>query len=237
MKFSAKLKVSASKSATSPSCKPLVASLTDNPPINGQIKKNKKMKNLILTMTAIGLLLTSCNQTTQTKNEEITETAPFNANVDITTEKVSASEIKATVKTNFPENTSLTITASRDYKRKNNNEQYAADLYYSFSSIVKDGQVSFTFNPLDKGWIDEYEALRKQNGSFDKSMTEIDKKSIKDTIEISVLFTPKGKQPENVVKIIGANGENLNGAEVQTNNNVGFKFYDKKIKFYSKFKN
>ena len=102
---------------------------------------------------------------------------------------------------------------------------------------MKDGQVSFTFNPLDKGWIDEYEALRKQNWSFDKSMTEIDKKSIKDTIEISVLFTPKGKQPENVVKIIGANGENLNGAEVQTNNNVGFKFYDKKIKFYSKFKN
>lgn len=59
------------------------------------------MKNLILTMTAIGLLLTSCNQTTQTKNEEITETAPFNANVDITTEKVLQAKLKRQLKPIF----------------------------------------------------------------------------------------------------------------------------------------
>jgi hypothetical protein len=194
------------------------------------------MKNLILTATTAVLLLTSCNQNAETKNEVATEKIAFTPNVDITTENTSGNEIKATIKTNFPENTSLTITASRDYKRKDRDEQYAADLYYSFSSIVKDGQIAFNFNPNNNRWIDEYEVLRKQNGEFDKTLTEINRKSIKDTVEISVLYTPKGKQPDNVVKIIGANGENLNGVDVETING-GFKVYDKKIKFYSKFKN
>ena len=208
--------------------------LESTPHINEQFKKQKDMKNLILTAVTTALVLTSCNPKAETKNKEITEKTEFNANVDIATEMVSETEIKTTIKTSFPENTSFTITASRDYKRKNSNEQYAADLYYSFSSIVKNGQIIFTFNPLDKSWIDKYEAIRKQNGEFDKTLTQIDKKSIKDTIEVSVLFTPKGKQPQNVVKIIGVNGENLNGEGVETNDG-GFKVYDKKIKFYSKF--
>lgn len=192
------------------------------------------MKNLILTAITAVLLLTSCNQNAETKNEVATEKIAFTPNVDITTENTSGNEIKVTIKTNFPENTSLTITASRDYKRKDSDEQYAADLYYSFSSIVKDGQINFNFNPNNNSWIDEYEELRKQIGEFDKTMTEINRKSIKDTIEISVLYTPKGKQPENVVNVLGVNGENLNGEEVETNNR-GFKVYNKKIKFYNKF--
>lgn len=194
------------------------------------------MKNLILTAITAVLLLTSCNQNAETKNEVATEKIAFTPNVDITTENTSGNEIKATIKTNFPENTSLTITASRDYKRKDRDEQYAADLYYSFSSIVKDGQITFNFNPNNNSWIDEYEVLRKQNGEFDKTLTEINRKSIKDTIEITVLFTPKGKQPESVINVLGANGENLNGDEVETNNG-GFKVYDKKIKIYHKFQN
>lgn len=194
------------------------------------------MKNLILTAITAVLLLTSCNQNAETKNGVATEKIAFTPNVYITTENTSGNEIKATIKTNFPENTSLTITASRDYKRKDRDEQYAADLYYSFSSIVKDGQITFNFNPNNNSWIDEYEALRKQNGEFDKTLTEINRKSIKDTIEITVLFTPKGKQPESVINVLGANGENLNGDEVETNNG-GFKVYDKKIKFYHKFQN
>lgn len=192
------------------------------------------MRNLILTALTTTFLLTSCNPKTETKNEEVTETTEFNANVDITTEKISETDIKTIIKTNFPENTSLIITASRDYKRKNRDEQYAAQLYYSFSSIVKDGQISFNFNPSDNGWVSEYEALRKQNGSFDNTLTEIDKKSIKDSIEISVLFTPKGKQPENVIKAIGINGEKLKGENVEAVSD--FKTYENKIKFYHKFK-
>jgi hypothetical protein len=194
------------------------------------------MKNLILTATTAILLLTSCNQNAETKNENAIEKVAFTPKVDITTENTSDNEIKATIKTNFPENTSLTITASRDYKRKERDEQYAADLYYSYSSIVKNGQVTFNFNPNDNSWIEKYEELRKQNGEFDKTLTEINRKSIKDTIEINVLFTPKGKQPESVINVLGANGDNLNGDEVETNNG-GFKIYDKKIKFYHKFQN
>lgn len=194
------------------------------------------MKNLILTTLTTILILTSCNQNAGTKNEEISEKKEFNVNVDILTEVISETEIETRVKTNFPENTSLTITASRDYKRKNSNEQYAAQLYYSFNSIVKNGLIAFSFNPIDNSWIDRYEELRKQNFEFDKSLTEIDRLSIKDTIEISVLFTPKKDQPENVVKIIGENGEYLYGSDVETNNG-GFKIFRKEIKIYSKFNN
>jgi ABC-type oligopeptide transport system substrate-binding subunit len=191
---------------------------------------------LIITVVTAGLLLTACNSKTESKTEEISEKNEFNPNIDISTETVSETEIKTTIKTNFPENTSLTISASRDYRRKKSNERYAIDLYYSFNSIVKDGQISFTFNPLDKSWIDEYNALRKQNGQFDKTLTEIDMKSIKDSIEISVLYTPKGKQPENVKAIIGVDGENLSGINVETTRQ-GFKTYRMSKVIYSKFGN
>ena len=193
------------------------------------------MKNLILTLVATIMALTACSPTTEQKGGKIAETTEFIPNINISTEVISQTEIKALIKTNFPESTSLTITASRDYKRKNINEQYSADLFYSHSSIVKNGQVSFTFNPLDHSWIDEYEALRNQNGKFDKKLTEIDINSIKDTIEISVLFTPKAKQPESVIKLLGSNGENLNGNDVETNTG-GFKIYEKKLKFQNKYK-
>ncbi len=170
--------------------------------------------------------------------EEVTvieEGTVFTPNTDISTENISDNEIKVSVKTSFPESTSLTIGASRDYKRTGIDDQYAIDLY-SNNLIVKNGQVTFNFNPNDKKYIKEYEELRKRGWEFDKTLTEIDRKSIKDTIEISVLFTPRVEQPKSVINLTGVNGENLNGAGVETTD-YGFKVYDKKIKLYHKFQN
>ena len=201
------------------------------------MKNNNKMKNLILTTVTMVLFLTSCNLGVETQNEDVIEKKEFIPNVDISTENVSEHEIKVIINTNFPENTSLSIRAGRDYKRTNRNEQYNIDLYNSNNTIVeKNAPITFSFNPNDNSWLDEYDELRRTNWEFDKTLTEIDMKSIKDSIEISVLYTPKGKQPENVKAIIGVDGENLNGTNVETTRQ-GFKTYRMSINFYSKFSN
>lgn len=188
-----------------------------------------KLLQLLLIVTFI-----SCNKKTQeTEKTETKEKTEFKVN--ITTENISENEIKAIVKTNFPENTPFTITVSRDYSRKSNDEKYAGQLYYSYNSLVKNNQLDFNFKIDDEKWLDEYEALRKENGKFDKTLTEIDKKTIKDTLEISILYTPKSEQSEDIKKIIGANGENLTGNDVEKVSD--FKVYNKTIKIYNKFKN
>lgn len=192
------------------------------------------MNKLILTVAVSSILLCSCNQKSENKKVEVSEKKEFKANVDISTENISENEIKTIIGTNFPDNTSLTVTASREYMRKNSDERYAANLYSEFNSTVKNGEIVFSFDPHDNSWMEEYNELRKQNAEFDKSLTEIDKQSIKDSIEISVLFTPKKEQPQEVVKSLGDNGENLTGENVESLN--GFKVYRKKINFYNKFK-
>ena len=188
------------------------------------------MKIKLLLLLSIVTFI-SCNK----KNEKIETKEKIEFKVDITTENISENEIKSIVKTNFPENTPFTISVSRDYSRKNNDEKYAGQLYYSYSSLVKNNQLDFNFKIDYKKWIDEYETLRKENGKFDKTLTEIDKKTIKDTLEISILYTPKSEQSEDVKKIIGANGENLTGKDVEKVSD--FKVYNKTIKIYNKFKN
>ena len=188
------------------------------------------MKIKLLLLLSIVTFI-SCNK----KTEETETKEKIEFKVDITTKNISENEIKSMIKTNFPENTPFTITVSRDYSRKNNNEKYAGQLYYSNSSLVKNNQLDFNFKTDDKKWLDEYEVLRKENGKFDKTLTEIDKKTIKDTIEISILYTPKAEQSETVKKIIGENGKNLIGKDVEKVSD--FKVYNKTIKIYNKFKN
>lgn len=159
---------------------------------------------------------------------------PFNPKVEISLGPPSEKEIQVKAETNFPENTSLTITASREYKRQGSDVIYSTSYYSSIHTRVKNGQVSFSFDPTDKGWIKEYEKLRNSNGYFDKTLTEIDYNTIKDTIEISILFTPKGENPENVVKVVGVDGKNLKGDGVEIVNRE-FKIYNKTLKFFHKY--
>lgn len=183
-----------------------------------------KIKSLQLLLFFVFI---SCNKKIETKEK-------IEFKIDVTTENISENEIKAIVKTNFPDDTPFTITVSRDYKRKNIEEEYTGQLYYSQNSIVKNNKLEFAFKVDDKKWLDEYDFLRKENGKFDETLTEIDKKTIKDTLQISILYTPKAEQSENVRGIIGINGENLTGNDVE--NVSDFKIYKKTIKIHNKFK-
>ncbi|WP_298511033.1 hypothetical protein [uncultured Kordia sp.] len=183
-----------------------------------------KKVSLLLFVT---IILISCKEIKY--KEEVS-----NLNIEIKTEKISNQEIKTFITTNFPENTAFTITVSRDYKRQNNGEQYAGELYYTYNSNVKNSSIEFTFDIDDMKWINEYKKIQKQNAEFDKSLTDIDFSSIKDSIEINVLFTPKAQQSNNVKELLGVNGENLKGKG--TEDNGSFKIFTKTIKIYDKFK-
>ncbi|SOU86773.1 hypothetical protein [Tenacibaculum dicentrarchi] len=176
----------------------------------------------ILTVT-----LFSC----KTKNKK--ETVSKNYEIQITTKDISKDEVDVNIKTNFPDKTSFTVTASRDYTRKNNNEQYAGQLAYLYNESQKNGQISFKIKVDDKKWINEYNDIKKQNQEFDNSLTEIEK--IKDSIEINVLYTPKGKQSQKVIEELGVNGENIKGKGLEK---VGdFYIFEKSIKIHSKVNN
>ena len=63
-------------------------------------------------------------------------------------------------------------------------------------------------------WIKDYNEHRKIESRINpksKLWTEIDYSTIKDSIEISVLYHPILESDENIKKIIGNNGEYLKG--------------------------
>lgn len=192
------------------------------------------------------VLIISCNKKTdkidKTENIENIENIKISEfKVDVKTEEISKNEFQSLITTNFPENTPFTITVSRDYRRKNNDEQYAGQFYYSYRSLVKNNQLKFNFKIDDKKWIKEYENTVKEYEDMTKeyketyeSLTEIDRKTIKDTIEISILYTPLVEQSEEIKSLIGAKGENLTGKDVEVFSE--YKIYNKIIKIYNEFK-
>lgn len=182
------------------------------------------MKIKMLLLISI-LALVSCKE----KKEQIQE-----FKIDVKTEEVTENNTKVNIKTNFPENTSFKIDVKRDYKRKNSTEQYAGEHYSAFSTLVKNGEINFDFKVDDSKWINGYKNYQKENGSFDKTLTDIDFGTIKDTLEISVLYTPMGEKNEENLELIGKNGEFLKGDGMEKKG--AFNVFRKTIKIYNKFK-
>ena len=156
--------------------------------------------------------------------------------ININPKKISENKFKTIIRTNFPENTIFAITVERLYKRKNNPNEYSGTHFFSREFQVKNGKVEFSFEVDDQKWIKYYDKYReddKRNEFPNKELTEIDFKSIKDSLEISVLYNPIFESDENVRKILGENGKKLSGKGT-------IKLEDEKIfrtakKIYSKF--
>lgn len=185
------------------------------------------MKTKIIVLISI-LTLASCNE-----KKEIEE-----FKIDVKTEKISENNYKVNIKTNFPENSSFIIDVERMYCRKDNIEKYSGSLYSNFSSLVKNGEINFEFKVDDKEWINDYKKYQAENASTDATITDIDFETIKDTIELSILYTPmheKNKGNKGNKEVIGENGEFLKGEGVQTHKSESFKIFRKLIKIYNKF--
>jgi hypothetical protein len=156
--------------------------------------------------------------------------------IDINSQKISEKRIKTIITTNFPENTIFSISAERIYKRKNNPSYYGGLHYYSSEYGIKDGKIEFTFNVNDNEWINDYNKQREIELRLNnKEFTEIDYKSIKDSIEISIIYSPKllFNQEDNVKKILGNKGENINGKGTIEIKDI--RMFKKSINIYDKF--
>ena len=184
-------------------------------------------KKTIYILTA--LILSGC--TTSEVTDEIAEISEFK--IDMQPERIDDNMFKVVVKTNFPDDTRLTISANREYRRINNDEIYAGSLYSNPEAIVKNGMVEFSFKTNDSEWIKRYEKIQTQNGQFDNTLTDIDYSTVKDSIEISVLFTPKAKQSPATIQATGLNGENLTGEGVEEY--ADFKVLNKRILIFDKY--
>ena len=156
--------------------------------------------------------------------------------VNLNSEKISEKKIKTIITTNFPENTIFSISAERIYKRKKNPNYYRGIHYYSSEYGVKDGKIEFTFDINDKKWINDYNEQRERElRRNNKDFTEIDYKSIKDSIEISIIYSPKFlfNQEDSVKKILGNKGENINGKGTIKIEDI--RIFKKSINIYNKF--
>ncbi len=150
--------------------------------------------------------------------------------IQVKTQETNEKKVKAIITTNFPENTILSITAERIYQRKNDSNLYGGTHYYSRELAVKNGEIEFSFNVDDKKWIKNYNEYKK----FEKGLNEIDFKSIKDSIEITIFYTPEFERDKNVAKILGKRGGNINGKGTFIFDD--YKGFRKTIKIFSKFK-
>ena len=196
-------------------------------------RKLKQMRKTIIYCITL-LAISSCGGSNGTSDESTKKIAQISEfKVDIQPNKINDREYKVIVNTNFPDETKFMISASREYMRKNNQEIYAVDLYSNSNAIVKNGLIEFTFSTYDGEYISEYKALQKQNGLYDNTLTDIDFSTMKDSIEISVLFTPKSKQSSTTVQVAGENGEKLSGEGVEDYS--GFKILRKSVLVFDKY--
>ncbi len=194
------------------------------------------MKTKIIQLLLFVIAFSGCQE--NQANKENSEKKSFDCKVEITTENISDNSIRTKIQTNFPENTPFTITVSREYIRKNNPLIYEGQLYYSYTSFVKNGEICFDFIVNDKKWIDEYYEIKKASDNFDKTLTDIE--TIKDTLTINVLYTPKAESTKEIKDILGENGENMTGKEVEKLEGAegysDFYVFNKSIKLYNKLK-
>ena len=137
--------------------------------------------------------------------------------IDLSTAKVSAREIKINIKTDFPDGTNFLVSVGRTHFLKGKDEEYSGKIYDKDFSVNQE-KIETTVNIDDSKWYNDHQRLVK---ALPDDIQPIAK--ISDNITISVLFSPKREQSDNVLKILGINGEYISG--VGAEKKYGFTTY------------
>jgi len=125
--------------------------------------------------------------------------------VDLSTVNLSARQIKIDVKTNFPDGTNLLVTVGRTHFLKGTEDEYSGEIFNK-DLTVNQGKIETTISVDDSKWYNEHQRLVKALPDEIKPISKIS-----DNITISVLFSPKREQPNNVLNKLGVNGEYISG--------------------------
>ena len=129
--------------------------------------------------------------------------------IDLSTVNVGMREIKINIKTDFPDGTNFLVGVGRKHFLKGTDEVYSGDIYDNDFS-VNQGKIETTVKIDDSKWYNEHQRLVK---ALPDDIKPIAKTS--DNITISVLFSPKREQSDNVLKILGVNGEYITGESAE----------------------
>lgn len=125
--------------------------------------------------------------------------------IDLSTVNLSAREIKINIKTNFPDGTNFLVSVGRTHFLKGTDEEYSGEIFDK-DFPVNQGKIETTVKVDDSKWYNEHQRLVKALPDDIKPISKIS-----DNITVSVLFSPKREQPENVLKTLGVNGEYISG--------------------------
>lgn len=165
----------------------------------------RKYINITLLVFIVGILLIGCG------GSKIKEYY-----VDLNVEDIGSRQIKTNIKTNFPDGTNLHIWVYRTYYESGDfSIRYAGDMF-SKDINVKDGKIDLLIDVNDSGWYNEYyKKAEEYKGIIDYPGIS----HISPEVKISILFTPKGNQPAEILEILGYDGEFMKGSGVEKSGN------------------
>lgn len=127
-------------------------------------------------------------------NLDVNKTAPRNIKIDVTTD--------------FPDGTNFHIGVDRIYNKKGSSANYSGDIFNK-DIPIKSGKIQVEVYINDSLWYNKYYEYVKKLGHLVEfpGVGQISPK-----IEVSVMFSPRRKQSDEVLKILGTNGEFVGGA-------------------------
>ena len=125
--------------------------------------------------------------------------------IGIFTNNVEKREMEININTDFPDGTNLLVSIGRTHFLKDIKDAYSGDIF-SKDFSVENGKINTTVEINDYEWYNEHIRLVK---ALPDDIQPIAKISV--NITISVLFSPRRTQQENVLKILGTKGEFVGG--------------------------
>lgn len=142
---------------------------------------------------------------TKKETEEVPSAKLKEYFINLSATKISESEIKINIETDFPDGTNFFVRVYRIHYLKGENEAYSGD-FFNMDLSVKQGKIGTTVKINDSKWYNEHQKLVKEFPDDIKSIAKIS-----DNITISVLYSAARTQSNDVKKILGTRGEFVTG--------------------------
>jgi len=146
-------------------------------------------------------------QESQIDSKDVTEMArEYFINLDIV--KLDSRKIKIDITTNFPDGTNFFVDVSRTYQEKGKSETYSGEMFNK-DIAVKNGKIQVESFINDSIWFNKYYEDAKKFGHL---MDYPGVGKVSPNVRIWVLFSPRRNQRSNILKILGKNGEFIEGS-------------------------
>ncbi len=126
----------------------------------------------------------------------------------LTATKVSPRRLRIRATTDLPDGTMLYVSVDRQYHERNNDETYSGEIFER-DVAVQAGHVELEIEVDDSRW---YQKRREDERKFAGMGVFGELGRISDEVDVSVLFSPRRTQSQEILRKLGRNGEHVGGA-------------------------